>query len=519
MVDFTTPNLCGASEEFNKLASQFSSIKDSLQASLEGEIDALKSELTASLAVLEADIKGLIPELPEIPDISLISEIQNLISLPAGSLASLSALANLKLQFGDALAEAGFALDSLVSDATAAFSGGIDLCGGGLPNFVIGPNGIPTLKPEDSGMPNTDPKRLGEDDDILGEAASTLLTPAAEILKSNASLISSLTVASEKIKERAKEITIDISAERGNISKAVRIVFDRGDVLAQVDAAEAGIPTTPQIAKITVAVASTSNLPLAPAAPVAPAAAPVVEKTSNTAGVSPLTVGEVQAKLKVIQDSITSAKNEVNRLSDKLIQPGLFSKAAQDHPHNLISADRKIVNDKSKTITWNTNVLNNHEVGGSRTGNMGQIYGFYLKRFQHLSKRRKEIESLISGLLASKADPSQPIPEEGVTGDKIKEAADELIEDYVKTGEELEDVYIKAKKAFSVPVPPPPTPPPPKVIPKITPKPAPPAPTQEAPKGLHIVKQRNLGFVKQYELSDGRVVRERDLAGLGLTAP
>ena len=52
MVDFTTPNLCGASEEFNKLASQFSSIKDSLQGSLEGEIDALKSELTASLACL-----------------------------------------------------------------------------------------------------------------------------------------------------------------------------------------------------------------------------------------------------------------------------------------------------------------------------------------------------------------------------------------------------------------------------------------------------------------------------------
>ena len=513
MVDFTTPNLCGASEEFNKLASQFSSIKDSLQGSLEGEIDALKSELTASLAVLEADIKGLIPELPEIPDISFISEIQNLVSLPPGSLASLSALANIELQFGDALAEAGFALDSLVSDATAAFSGGIDLCGGGLPNFVIGPNGIPTLKPEDSGMPNTDPKRLGEDDDILGEAASSLLTPAAEISKSNASLSSALTVAADEIKKAAKEITVDISAERGNISSAIKTAFNKADILAYAASVEAGIPTRPQIAKIKVAVASTSSLPLAPATPTP--AAPV----GNTAGTSPLAVGDIEAKLKVIQDSITSAKNEVNRLSDKLIQPGLFSKAAQDHPHNLISADRKIVNDKSKTITWNTNVLNNHEVGGSRTGNMGQIYGFYLKRFQHLSKRRKEIESLISGLLASKADPSQPIPEEGVTGDKIKEAADELIEDYVKTGEELEDVYIKAKKAFSVPVPPPPTPPPPKVIPKITPKPAPPAPTQEAPKGLHIVRQRDVGFVKQYELSDGRVVRERDLAGLGLTAP
>ena len=494
MVDFTTPNLCGASEEFNKLASQFSSIKDSLQSSLEGEIDALKSELTASLAVLEADIKGLIPELPEIPDISLISEIQNLVSLPAGSLASLSALANLKLQFGDALAEAGFALDSLVSDATAAFSGGIDLCGGGLPNFVIGPNGLPTLKPEDSGMPNTDPKRLDEDDDILGEAASSLLTPAAEILKSNASLISSLTVASEKIKETAKEITIDISAERGNISNAVKTVFNKADTLAKFAADEAGIPTRPQIAKIKVAVASTSNLPLAPATPT-PAAPTPAAPVGNTAGTSPLTVGEVQAKLKVTQDSITSAKNELNRILDKVLHPGLLSKTEKTDPHNLISADRKMVNNPSKTITWNANVLNNHAIGGSKTGNIKVIVNFYVDRLKHLSNRRKEIESLISGLLASKADPSQPIPEEGVTGDKIKEAADELIEDYVKTGEEMEDIYIKAKKAFSVPVPPPTT------------------------TGLRIVRQRDLGFVKQFELSDGRVVRESQLAGLGLTAP
>ena len=203
MVDFTTPNLCGASEQFNKLASQFSSIKDSLQGSLEGEIDALKGELTASLAVLEADIKGLIPELPEIPDISLISEIQNLVSLPVGSLASLSALANLKLQFGDALDEAGFALDSLVGDATAAFSGGIDLCGGGLPNFVIGPDGIPTLKPEDSGMPNTDPERVDEDGKLLAEAPSSLSTPSAQINTSNAALAADTAAAAAASKKES----------------------------------------------------------------------------------------------------------------------------------------------------------------------------------------------------------------------------------------------------------------------------------------------------------------------------
>ena len=393
MVDFTTPNLCGASEEFNKLASQFSSIKDSLQGSLEGEIDALKSELTASLAVLEADIKGLIPELPEIPDISFISEIQNLVSLPVGSPASLSALANIELQFGDALAEAGFVLNSLVSDATAAFSGGIDLCGGGLPNFVIGPNGIPTLKPEDSGMPNTDQKRLGEDDDILGEAASSLLTPAAEISKSNASLISSLTVAADEIKKAAKEITIDMSAERGIVPEEVKRAFNKADILAYAASVEAGIPTRPQIAKIEVAVASTSSLPLAPATPTP--AAPV----GNTAGTSPLAVGDIEAKLKVIQDSISSAVNERNRMLDKLFDPGLISKASKSHPHNLISTDRKVVNNPKKTITITMNEINSDDLSGTVEVNVQGVAKYYGIRINSVNSARKRVEILIRGLL------------------------------------------------------------------------------------------------------------------------
>jgi len=444
MVDFTTPNLCGASEEFNKLASQFSSIKDSLQSSLEGEIDALKSELTASLAVLENDIKGLIPELPEIPDISFISEIQNLVSLPAGSLASLSALANIKLQFGDALAEAGFALDSLVSDATAAFSGGIDLCGGGLPNFVIGPNGIPTLKPEDSGMPNTDPKRLGEDDDILGEAASSLLTPAAEISKSNASLASALTVAADEIKKAAKEITVDISAERGNISSAIKTAFNKADILAYAASVEAGIPTRPQIAKIKVAVASTSNLPLAPAAPTP--AAPV----GNTAGTSPLAVGEIEAKLKVIQDSITSAVNERNRMLDKLFDPGLLIKATKSHPHNLISADRKVVNNPKKTITITMNEINSDDLSGTVEVNVQGVSKYYGIRINSVNSARKRVEILIRGLLEKLTKVGPDPAEDSAQVDYIKEKSDIVNDDYAKLSEEMERTYIQAKKAFTV---------------------------------------------------------------------
>ena len=134
MVDFTTPNLCGASPEFNKLASQFDSIKESLKGKLEAEIDDVKSEVGSSLSVLDADMKSLIPELPSTPDISFISEVTNLIET-----GSASALANIASQFGGALSGGGFSLDSI-------------LAGGEIPNFVIGPNGLPALKPDDVKM-------------------------------------------------------------------------------------------------------------------------------------------------------------------------------------------------------------------------------------------------------------------------------------------------------------------------------------------------------------------------------
>ena len=261
MVDFTTPNLCGASEQFNKLAGQFSSIKDSLQGQLEGEIDSLKSELTSSLSVLEADIKGLIPELPDIPDISLISEVQNLLALPAGSLASLNALTSLTSQFGAGLAAAGQDLDSLISSASSALSGGIDLCGGTIPNFVIGPDGIPTLKPEDSGMPDTDPERLDEDGNILAEPASSLSTPSAEISSVNASIESDADSAASSYKEKTSEVRTVIPSETGEMSNATQAEFNKADAVAEAAAIKAKVPSDPQTAKVKDAVSTNKTLP------------------------------------------------------------------------------------------------------------------------------------------------------------------------------------------------------------------------------------------------------------------
>ena len=326
MVDFTTPNLCGASEQFNKLAGQFASIKDSLQGQLEGEIDALKSELTSSLSVLEADIKGLIPELPDIPDVSLISQIQNLVALPTGSLASLSALANISSQFGGALSQAGFSLDSLVSDATAAFSGGIDLCGGGLPNFVIGPDGIPTLKPEDSGMPDTDPEREDEDGKLLAEAPSSLSTPSAQINTSNAALAADAAAGAAAVKENLPKT--DLASESGNISNAAKKEYAKRDAIIRAKLQKDGSAPTPQVQKAANATSTVSNLP---------------PKDSL------LSPDEFITKLKGFQNRIAVVENMVKKAATRASH--ISQKSKKPEPDNILaSGTEKLVRDDSKSF-------------------------------------------------------------------------------------------------------------------------------------------------------------------------
>ena len=326
MVDFTTPDLCGASEQFNKLAGQFASIKDSLQGQLEGEIDALKSELTASLSVLEADIKGLIPELPDIPDISLISQIQGLVALPTGSAASLGALANISSQFGGALSQAGFSLDSLVGDATAAFSGGIDLCGGGIPNFVIGPNGIPTLKPEDSGMPDTDPERLDEDGKLLAEPPSSLSTPSAQINTSNAALAADAAAGAAAIKENLPKT--DLASESGNVSNAAKKEYAKQDAIIRARLQKDGSAPTPQVQKAANATSTVSNLP---------------PKDSL------LSPDEFITELKGFQNRVAVAENTVKKAASRASH--LVLKSNKQEPDNILaSGTEKLVRDDSKSF-------------------------------------------------------------------------------------------------------------------------------------------------------------------------
>ena len=437
MVDFTTPDLCGASEQFNKLAGQFASIKDSLQGQLEGEIDALKSELTASLSVLEADIKGLIPELPDIPDISLISQIQGLAALPTGSAASLGALANISSQFGGALSQAGFSLDSLVGDATAAFSGGIDLCGGGIPNFVIGPNGIPTLKPEDSGMPDTDPERLDEDGKLLAEPPSSLSTPSAQINTSNAALAADAAAGAAAIKENLPKT--DLASESGNVSNAAKKEYAKQDAIIRAKLGKDGSAPTPQVQKASNATATVSNLP---------------PKDSL------LSPDEFIAKLKGLQNRVAAAENTVKKAFNRAAH--LVAKSRKQEPDNILaSGTEKLVRDDSKSFnisatlpsgaTFTRNNLSfagkEHSIGKLGVG-VWKSFFRSSTRANNLIKNELEQEERRQSLSVVRLSSR----DEGITATDIESLVDALEKDMPGVVLIYDEIYKGIEKTYAVPV-------------------------------------------------------------------
>lgn len=82
MADFKTPNLAGASPEFNEVLSKFDSIKGEVAAGL--ELDASTLANTLNTSVVE-DLKGklgdLVPEIPELPNVNLQSEMSSLVNI------------------------------------------------------------------------------------------------------------------------------------------------------------------------------------------------------------------------------------------------------------------------------------------------------------------------------------------------------------------------------------------------------------------------------------------------------
>ena len=136
MADFKIPNLCGASPKFNAIQTKFESMMTSATDGLEVDASTLKNTLDTDVTALVADLKAMIPELPALPDINLQAQLTSLSSLIPGSGQHKRLFADITTKFGSDLTAGGFSLDTLVSDAVTAITGGTNLCSA-VPNFTV----------------------------------------------------------------------------------------------------------------------------------------------------------------------------------------------------------------------------------------------------------------------------------------------------------------------------------------------------------------------------------------------
>ena len=129
MVDFSNGNLCGASLELNSVLEKLNTEK----LDVKNKLDEAASTAAAAFKEAKDELAGLKDklqtiEIPTLPKLNLQAEIKSLTSQIPGTPSFLSSLAKIKTEFEDDIKSAGLSLDTLVSDATKAISGGGDVC-------------------------------------------------------------------------------------------------------------------------------------------------------------------------------------------------------------------------------------------------------------------------------------------------------------------------------------------------------------------------------------------------------
>jgi len=220
MVNFTTPNLPGASAVYNKIASKVDLIEKDVMGKLEVDASVLAGSLTTDLLDLKAKTASMIPELPSLPSVNLQSEITSLAALAPASGAYAAKLASIGTSFGGAISAGGYSLDSIVSDGASALKEAANIAAGDIPSLT---GGLPTLSSLSAAIPNME-LPAGATEAI--EIAKAALQPDTDVLKEAASAFST-----DESVDEVKGIFGDAYARKATSNNA-------SDLIAQAEAAE-----------------------------------------------------------------------------------------------------------------------------------------------------------------------------------------------------------------------------------------------------------------------------------------
>ena len=204
-MDLTSSNLQGTNAKFNSILSKLEDTKSTAFSNLETAAATATSAISADLSNVTSDLRTLVPEGFSVPSVNLQGQLQSLSGLTDLTQAA-NLLTSITADFGAALSSSGFNLDTLVSDASSAFSSG-DTLSGIVPNFEKSPLGDVIQKANAVKLPDLDPVVEEPSTFTQNTEVTAAKTTAASSVRETSETLPTEDSTTYKVTEKSKKVT------------------------------------------------------------------------------------------------------------------------------------------------------------------------------------------------------------------------------------------------------------------------------------------------------------------------
>ena len=246
-MDLTTSGLAGTNDKFNNILKKIDSTAETMKAQIQADASAATAAIGSELSALSGELRSLVPQGFALPNINLQSQLESLSGLVDPTQAA-NLLASITTSFGTELSASGFNLDTLVSDAAAAVTGGKSLSFD-IPNFEKPADGVSAAiqKAVAVKIPSTDPIVEAVATFTENDTFTSLKTTAASSVITTSTTLPTVDTAQLTVTEKVTNIT------QGTITKAVTTSEDAiegvGAELKRKNVSAAGFSSRPVLIK------------------------------------------------------------------------------------------------------------------------------------------------------------------------------------------------------------------------------------------------------------------------------
>jgi hypothetical protein len=208
------------SEKFKNILKKIDETIKKQLSNVEKDASIGAVDIGSALSSLSGELRSLVPQGAALPNINLQSQLESLSGIVDPTQAA-NLLASITTSFGTELSASGFNLDTLVSDAAAAVTGGKSLSFD-IPNFEKPADGVSAAiqKAVAVKIPSTDPVVESVATFTENDTFTSLKTTAASSVITTSTTLPTVDTAQLTITEKSTNIT------QGTITKAVTTAED-----------------------------------------------------------------------------------------------------------------------------------------------------------------------------------------------------------------------------------------------------------------------------------------------------